>query len=306
MKYFILFIMLMPVHFISSQTIASGAYAPESSDVSMFYRESGEGDKVVLMIHGLGSNSGGFKKMEELISEQHKTVVIDLPGYGNSEQGSFDPGMENYAALIIEFVRQRGYKDVVLAGHSMGGQIAMTIAMDPRSQAWLHGLFLIAPAGIETFTAEEKSWFMQYMTPEMMSMLPDEQIRKNFDINFAAGKLPEDAMFMLKERMAIKSDPDAYRTYLETVSRNVEAMLSEPVADKFESIEVPVWVVYGKQDYLIPNKILHPDMTLEDLKAKCNFPHDESRFMTVDNGGHFLTWDQPEKLALLLMEFASL
>lgn len=298
--------MLMPVHFISSQTIASGTYAPESSDVSMFYRETGEGEKVLLMIHGLGSNSGGFKKMEKHVGDHYRTVVIDLPGYGQSNKGSFDPGMANYADLIMEFVKQQGYKDVVLAGHSMGGQIAMTIALHPESHGWLHGLFLIAPAGIETFTAEDKNWFMQYMTPEVMAMLPDAQIRKNFDINFAAGELPEDASFMLEERMAMKSDPDAYRTYLETVSRNVEAMLNEPVADKLAAIEVPVWVVYGKQDYLIPNKILHPDMTLEDLKAKCIFPNSESKFMTIANGGHFLTWDQPEKLAQLLMEFASL
>lgn len=296
----------MPAHFLSSQTIAEEVYVSEFFDVPMYYREAGSGETVILMIHGLGSNSGGFKKMEALASEHFKTVVVDLPGYGRSEKGGFDPGMKNYAALLEEFINSRGYNKVVLAGHSMGGQVVMTLAASEEDKPWLNGLFLIAPAGIETFTEQDKSWFMQYMTPEVMAMLPDDQVRRNFDVNFATGKLPEDAQFMVEERMALKKDPEAYMDYLKTVSRNVEAMLNEPVVAKFDKIKVPVWVVYGKQDYLIPNKLLHPQMTLSDLEKSCVFAHEKSRFMTIEGGGHFLTWDQPEKLTELLKEFTSL
>lgn len=296
----------MPVHYITAQSIESGVYTSETSGATMFFREAGEGEKVVVMVHGLGSNSGGFKKMEELLSPGFRTVVVDLPGYGRSTIDDFDPGMKNYAGLLSEFIEHQGYEQVILTGHSMGGQVAITLAQMPEKRSWLRGLFLIAPAGVETFTPEEKNWFMQYMTPEAMAMLPDEQLRKNFDVNFASGKLPEDAEFMVEERLELKSDPENYGTYLETVSRNVHAMLHEPVADHFDKIRVPVWVVYGKQDYLIPNRILHPQMTLDDLKEKCAFPNEKSRFFTIDNGGHFLTWDQPGKLVELIEEFSSL
>ncbi|WP_170226044.1 alpha/beta fold hydrolase [Robertkochia marina] len=296
----------MPLMTISAQMEKEDYFTPENGKTNMFYREQGQGGPVLLMIHGLGSNSGAFKKLETLASQYGTTVVIDLPGYGRSEDQGFEAGMKNYAELIKNFVEDRKYQDVILAGHSMGAQIAMTAALQEESQSWLSGLFLMAPAGIETFSENDHAWFKTYVTPQTMSLVPDTQLKQNFDINFASGKLPEDAMFMYEERLALKEDNEAFMAYLNMVSDNVQAMLNEPVINRLPEIEQPVWIMYGEQDYLIPNKLLHPALTMEDLKASCKFSNPESKFMTIGNAGHFLVWEQPEKLNSLLKEFTEL
>ena len=291
---------------LQAQTMEENFFEPGVSGVRMYYREQGQGELTLLMIHGLGSTSAAFQKLEALTASYAKTVVIDLPGYGKSEAGTFEAGMKNYAALIADFVRSRNYKNVVLAGHSMGGQIAMTAALDQQNATWLKGLFLMAPAGVETFSDSDRQWFSTYVTPEIMAMVSDDQLKRNFDVNFATGKLPEDAVFMYEERLNLKNDKAGYEAYLNTVAANVQAMLNEPVAAKIAEISQPVLMVYGKQDYLIPNKLLHPELTMEDLKTSISFSHSQSKFITVDNAGHFLVWEQPEKINALIKSFTEI
>lgn len=303
MRYLLLILLIVPMISISAQTSEQHSFYPENGEDSMYYKESGQGDTVLLMIHGLGSNSEAFSKLQEISADHFKSVVIDLPGYRESPKGDLHPGMQNYAELLIEFIEGKKYQNVILVGHSMGGQIAMTMAQQSANMPWLKGLFLLAPAGLETFNEKDKAWFNTYVTAASMAALPDEQIRRNFDVNFATGKMPEDALFMYRERIEMKKDAKSYMEYLETVTANVNAMLEEPVHSKIPEIEVPVWVVYGKQDYLIPNRILHPGLSIEDLKAQCNFTNPESKFLTIDNAGHFLVWEQPEEIVKLLREF---
>ncbi|WP_224490818.1 alpha/beta fold hydrolase [Robertkochia flava] len=275
----------------------------EHQNVTLHYREYGKGNTTLLMIHGLGSNSRAFDKLLASTSDHFRSVVVDLPGYGDSAKGEMQPGMKNYSEVLTAFIIQQGYTDVILVGHSMGGQIALTMAENTVEKPWLKGVFLLAPAGVETFTQADRDWFGQYVTPAAMSMLSAEQIKGNFDVNFASGKTPEDALFMYQDRIKLMENSDAYTDYLETVGANIQAMLTEPVIQGFPGIEHPVWVIYGEQDYLIPNRILHPSLTLEDLKKNCNFTHPKSRFLTIPNAGHFLVWDQPERIAELLEEF---
>lgn len=296
----------MPLMTISAQMKTEDYFVSEEGKAKMFYREQGQGGPVLLMIHGLGSNSGAFRKLEALASQFGTTVVIDLPGYGQSEDLGFEAGMRHYADLIKDFVKERKYENVILAGHSMGAQIAMTAALQDDSSSWISGLFLMAPAGIETFSENDHTWFKTYVTPQTMSLVPDAQLKQNFDINFASGKLPEDAMFMYEERLALKEDNEKFMEYLGMVSANVQAMLNEPVINRLPEIDQPVWIIYGEQDYLIPNKLLHPALTMDDLKASCKFSNSQSRFMTIENAGHFLVWEQPEKLNSLLKEFTEL
>ena len=154
MRYLLLILLIVPMISISAQTSEQHSFYPENGEDSMFYKESGQGDTILLMIHGLGSNSESFSKLQEISADHFKSVVIDLPGYRESPKGDLHPGMQNYAQLLIEFIEGKKYKNVILVGHSMGGQIAMTMAQHSANMPWLKGLFLLAPAGLETFNEQ--------------------------------------------------------------------------------------------------------------------------------------------------------
>lgn len=264
-----------------------------NSKVSLNYLQAGEGNHTIVLIHGLGSNSKAFQKNMAELSNKVRVIAIDLPGFGDSDLGEFVPGMENYAQAITEFITLKKYSEVTLVGHSMGGQIAMQLAADQQPQ-WLQQLVLLAPAGLEQFTDTEKNWFHAVVNEELYLNLTDEQIKQSFDLNFYGGQLPEDAQFMLEDRLVIKEDAEIYKIYVATVVQSIYAMLNEPVYDKISEIKVPVKIVYGNDDRLIPNKILHPQLTIDSIIKTLNTDYPNIGSVQLDKAGHFVQWDQTD------------
>ena len=102
-----------------------------------FYRINGEGPKTVMFLHGAGGNSLHWLGTEPPIG--WRTISVDLPGHGHSG-GDPRNGVFQYADWVAEFIRTLG-EEPVLAGHSMGGAIAMAVALSVPEL--LKGLILV-------------------------------------------------------------------------------------------------------------------------------------------------------------------
>ncbi|WP_224484809.1 alpha/beta fold hydrolase [Robertkochia aurantiaca] len=267
-----------------------------------YFDQNPDKEQVILLIHGLGSNAKAYKKMMPNFPDSYRVIAPDLPGYGSSEQGDVEPGMRSFAGIIDSFINQLQLRNVTLVGHSMGGQIAMTLAVSDLPQE-IERLVLIAPAGIEQFDEKERQWFYNTATAENMKMLSDEQILNNFNVNFYGARIPEDAAFMYKDRLAIKNDTAAYDAYLELTEGSIRAMLQEPVYDKIGDIEIPVLVLYGKEDLLIPNRFLHANLTQDVMLKKLQEDYPSVEIKTAERAGHFLPWDRPEWTAGQIIDF---
>ena len=270
----------------------SELFLPKSKVVVNF-QQGGDGNHTIVLIHGLGSNSKAFKKNVPALAKKAVVITLDLPGYGESELGDLVPGIDNYAKVISEFIELKNVSDVTLVGHSMGGQIAMHLAAN-QQPSWLRSLVLLSPAGLERFTDDEKKWFHTVVNDQLYLNMTDEQIEQNFNMNFFGGKLPEDARFMVNERFELKKDSEKYKTYVATIVKSIYAMLAEPVYDKIAEIDVPIEVIFGRNDMLIPNKILHPQLGLEEILKKLIKDYPKIHTEQFDKAGHFVLWDQSE------------
>ncbi|MEN0006982.1 MAG: alpha/beta hydrolase, partial [Bacteroidota bacterium] len=176
--------------------------------------------------------------------------------------------------------------EITLVGHSMGGQIAMHVVLD--EVAAVEKLVLLAPAGFEVFTDQEKAWFKAVLTPAVVKATPEAQIIKNFEINFF--EMPEDARFMIADRLAMRAIAD-YDAYCEMIPKCVNGMLEQPVFEQLPSISVPTLVMYGEADALIPNRILHPTLTPVAVAEKGQALIPNSKLVMVPKAGHFVQWD---------------
>ncbi|MBS4020966.1 MAG: alpha/beta hydrolase [Dethiobacter sp.] len=94
-------------------------------DKQAFYREKGEGEKTVLLIHGAGCNSLYWKAVEP--PPGWRLLAPDLPGHGRSPEEAMD-SIVKYSDWVLNFIEAAGQR-FILAGHSMGGAIAMTAAL---------------------------------------------------------------------------------------------------------------------------------------------------------------------------------
>ncbi len=214
-------------------------------------------------------------------------IAIDLPGYGKSSKAPHSGLMTFYAGLVSEFIQQMKLGPVNLAGHSMGGQISMVLAL--AKPELVKRLILVDPA-FEAFHAGQKSWFKEVMTPNLVRLTSLEAIETNLASNFY--RLPKDAHFMIEDRIAWRDASD-FEAYCLAVSRSVAGMVDEPVLDKLDKLKQPTLIFFGEDDLLIPNRYLNPGFTkkiAEQGAAKIK----NSKLIMVPKCGHFMMFEKAE------------
>ena len=272
-----------------------------SSGQEIAYTDTGSGP-TILMVHGLGSYLPVYQKLIDELSSQYRCIAIDLPGFGRSGWPVVDTiTIPWFASQVQGFIEDMELEAVTLMGHSMGAQVSLRLAIEHPEA--LERLVLLAPAGSETFTPEEGAQLKQLITPASIFALEQAQIQQNFSVNFSTNQLPEDAQFMYEVRLSLKADSASYQRFSTTFAQCVYAMLDGPVFSELGQIELPALVLYGENDWLIPNRYLHPEMTTAAVgdTALKYLPHSEVSMLPLC--GHFIPWEQPQMVQEALLSF---
>ncbi len=262
------------------------------------YQEVGKGTTTLLFVHGLSSTMESWKNNLEGLKDEFHCIAIDLPGYGKSSKLRTDYSLRDYAEIINSFVQKKELRNVILVGHSMGGQIAMhTVLENPDT---FKKLILIAPAGIETFTSQEATLMKTSYTPQVVINTSDEQVVANYKLNFY--EFPESANAMVEQRIAMKEAED-FPMYAELIVNNIHAMLDEPVLSKVSEISVPVLMIYGQNDMLIPNRYFHPTESIESLVNTSKEKFKDIHVEVIEEAGHFVNFEKADEVNSAIKEF---
>jgi pimeloyl-ACP methyl ester carboxylesterase len=92
------------------------------------YETYGRG-RPVLLLHGwLGSWELWRKTVEEL-GKEFRTYAVDFWGFGDSDTNTGDHSVNNYVALVEQFMDRLGIVKAPLVGHSMGGTVSLSMAL---------------------------------------------------------------------------------------------------------------------------------------------------------------------------------
>lgn len=261
---------------------------------SIAYVDEGKPDaeNILLFVHGLGSNLAAWQKNILELRHFYRCIALDLPNYGKSSRGDYDVSLALYAQIIEKFVEKMHFKShqkLGLVGHSMGGQVSVHLTLRKKIPP-LSKLILIAPAGFETFSFVEEQILRAINQPQLLKSASVDQIRKNFDYNFLGG-LPDDALFMLEDRLQMKHNVKEYDYYCKAVSAGMTAMLNEPIFRRLKEIAVPTLVIFGENDALIPNRLLHPSQTPRSVATAGQAQIPNSRLIVQPNSGHFVQFE---------------
>jgi pimeloyl-ACP methyl ester carboxylesterase len=269
-----------------------------SDEIVIAYADEGKGDQTIIFIHGLGSYMPAWKKNISVLKNNYRCIAIDLPGYGKSSKAKYDGSMQFYARVVSQFIDALALKNVVLAGHSMGGQISITAALAFPDK--INKLILAAPAGFEQFDKGQKQWFREVFTPDLVKFTSVEAIKTNLAFNFY--NMPDDATFMIKDRIEMRSAKEDFAWYCYIVPENVKGMVNAPVFDYLKDIKQPVLTLFGKYDNLIPNRYLNGGTTEKYAREGAEHIPD-CQLIMVDKAGHFVQFEQPDVFNQAVIEF---
>ena len=99
------------------------ALTPDS--VHIDYRVWGKGEPAVVLIHGWACDSAYWNAQIDALKSRYTVVAVNLAGHGGSEANRTDWSIGNYGEDVATVVRQLKNKQIVLVGHSMGGDVAL-------------------------------------------------------------------------------------------------------------------------------------------------------------------------------------
>ena len=96
--------------------------------VAVHYLEAGEGPALVL-IHGLGASTFTFQRILPELARRFRVVALDLKGFGFSDRPDGDYTLTAQADLVRQLMDRLGIEKASVLGHSMGGAVAMRLAL---------------------------------------------------------------------------------------------------------------------------------------------------------------------------------
>jgi len=243
-------------------------------DTAVHLRRGGDGDPM-LFLHGASGVAGWIPSFEAL-SERYDLLVPDHPTYGLSDEPDWLDGMDDLAMFYLDFLDQMELEGVHLVGNSLGGWLAMEIAV--RNSARLKSLTLVGAAGIRIEGKPIADIFM---------MDPDDLVREIFvDQSFADNILN---LELSEEQMDIQ-----IRNRVATARLGWQPRLFNPNLRKWlHRITVPTHVIWGDTD-----KIVDPAYAVEFGKII-----EGSTVTMINKAGHLPHVEQSEPFVEAVSSF---
>lgn len=252
-----------------------------------------EGQRTLVFIHGLGSYLKFWRyQLDAFAAQGYRVIAVDLPGYGKSDKpASFPYTMEAMADAVRELVHALGVERPVLVGHSMGGQTALSYAIRyPEEPA---ALVLTSPAGFEKFSWKEKAWFKRVFSTTLIKSSPEYGIWGSVrQSNFSRWRPELD--WLIEERVRVVSSPD-FDAYAYANVRTVDGLAHDDfVRENLGHIQAPTIIIFGEDDRLIPNPVLHGGWAREIFE----YGHQGirgSELVGLERCGHSIQLDCPQE-----------
>lgn len=228
----------------------------------------------VLYVHGTGCNTRVWEQHMHAIAEAHTPVAIDLPGHGRSEGRGFR-GAADYGHFVVELARHLGWDRFVVAGHSMGGAIALTMAV--YHPDLLNGLMLID-------TGARLRVHPDILRASRQAAATGQRLATDRAWGYASST----AQSVVDTVAAMTADTDPRVTYADWICDDSFDFMA-----RVKDIHLPTLAVCGEEDRLTPVKY-H-----QFLQA--NMPN--CRLATIKQAGHWSYVEQPAAFTAVVRSF---
>lgn len=110
------------------------------------YAKKGDSGETVLLVHGFGGDIDNWLFNIDALAEKATVYALDLPGHGQSSKSLADPSLQGLTAAVAGFMDKLGLGGAHFVGHSLGGAIAMQMALDHPAK--VESITLISSAGL--------------------------------------------------------------------------------------------------------------------------------------------------------------
>jgi len=251
----------------------------ELNSIELYYEEYGNGEKVIILLHGFLSSSKMWKNNYiPYLMKRYKIYTIDLRGHGNSNEVKTGCNLQQMADDIYQFVILKNIDKCILAGMSMGGAIAIQFAinvpdkieslilMNPGpGSLFSKGFSIISP--ILSFISQKKCLLKPFLKSVLINTLSPEVL----------SEFVNDAALVSKETWLQYLHPD-------NKIHNYK---------KLKNLTLPTLVIIGGKDKAIPIEFQE---NIADTIPK-------AIKIIMNNEGHAVVIENPKKVLFEINSF---
>jgi pimeloyl-ACP methyl ester carboxylesterase len=255
------------------------------------HRGGPESGETLVLLHGIGSRWGMWEPVLAPLEDRFDVIALDLPGFGDSPMppAGTPAGMESLCSLVLDSLAEAGVApgSFHVAGNSLGGLMALELAR----RGVVRSACALSPAGFasgaETRLAKGSLWVTVRLTrrlaPHADRLLSRPRARALLLNLFFAhpSRIPPAAAAADMRAMGAAPWFDAT---LPTIER-------WHLPDG-HGITAPVTIGWGEKDRLL--------LPRQAERAHKDLP--EARIVMLPDCGHQPTWDDPERVARVIME----
>jgi pimeloyl-ACP methyl ester carboxylesterase len=268
------------------------------SEERLAARTVGEAGPRVVFVHGLFGQGKNWTTIAKGLADRHRVTLLDLPNHGHSpwtDRVDYLDMAELVAAELEEFG-----EPVTLVGHSMGGKVAMQLALHRPELLRALVVVDVAPAdypesgGRTDEPDEEVSPFAAYIAAMRGLDLASLQTRENAD-HALRSAVPSRMVrsFLLQSLVRDGAEGWRWRLNLVALARDLGHLRGFPEPPPGATFDGPVlWIAGANSHYVLPR---------DRERMDALFP--ATRLVRIKNAGHWVHSEQPEVFLETLRRF---
>ncbi|MEO1654432.1 MAG: alpha/beta fold hydrolase [Bacteroidota bacterium] len=252
---------------------------------------SGEGAPL-LLLHGWPTSAFLWREILSKVSEKHRVIALDLPGFGKSDKQLDDSfSFRYYSRAIDGFLKNLELEQVSLGVHDLGGPIGVYWMVQNMNKvarlllcntliypqfSWavkLFGLATFVPFVKDYLTSAAGIKFAIKLGVHQKEKLNDE-IFKNYQWPFPDVQSRK-VLLKAAQRLAVKG--------------------FEEIEEKLKTFKGPVQILYGEKDKILP------DVAKTMARVKEDLP--QASITSYPNAGHFLQEEVSPEMSEVILAF---
>ena len=239
------------------------------------FRQSGsDQNPPLLFLHGLFGSSANWGRIARHFEADYHCIIPDLRNHGGSPHDP-DVSFQAQAADVQQLMQQLSIDSATLIGHSMGGKVAMTLALtQPES---VTSLIVVDIAPVH-YAHRFKTIFSSLQQLDLQSL----QDRKSADLQIAQSIDEPEIRAYLLQNLARKNGHWQWRINLDALCAGIEVLMGFPDSTGHQYAGNTLFLHGEKSDYVDQSG----QHAASRLFANVNF-------IAVENAGHWVYAEQP-------------
>jgi 3-oxoadipate enol-lactonase len=200
-------------------------------------RQYGRGEPL-LLVHGLGSSGDDWAFQLPALAARHRLIVPDLPGAGRSPKPAGRYSIAQFATVLWQLLDRLGHERVHLVGFSLGGAVALEMALQRPAAAQRLVLINSLPSyRVDTLS----KWLEVHLHTALVQVLGLERTARLI----ARRLFPEPHREPMRERVVAVLGANAVRPYLATA----RALAAWCALDRLATLQAPTLMLAAEHDY---------------------------------------------------------